>query len=78
MEYRQKQMANEKGITKRVFSYDMTKDFGGMPYLVWKVTAEKVINQLTESDIMLTVKEYEVQISETMPVGDNNLAFPPN
>ena len=78
MEYRQKQMANEKGITKRVFSYDMTKDFGGMPYLIWKVTAEKVINQLTDSDIMLTVKEYEVQISETMPVGDNNLAFPPN
>lgn len=71
-------MANEKGITKRVFSYDMTKDLGGMPYLVWKVTAEKVINQLTDSDIMLTVKEYEVQISETMPVGDNNLAFPPN
>lgn len=56
----------------------MSKDLGGMPYLVWKVTAEKVLNQVTSEDITLTVKEYEVQISETMPVGDNNMAFPPN
>ncbi len=27
---------------------------------------------------MLNVKEYEVQITESCPVGDNNLSFPPN
>lgn len=80
-EYKQKKTAstnsNEK-IPKRVFSYDLSKDMGSMPYLVWKIVSEKVMHSSASDNIMLTVKEYEVQISESSPIGDNNLSFPPN
>jgi hypothetical protein len=34
---------SKEKIPKRVFSYDMSKDSGGMPYLVWKIVSEKVL-----------------------------------
>jgi hypothetical protein len=69
--------SNEK-IEKRVFSYDLSKDMGSMPYLVWKIVSEKIMHSSASDNIMLTVKEYEVQISESSAIGDNNLSFPPN
>jgi hypothetical protein len=56
----------------------MSKDYGSMPYLVWKIVSEKLMYTHTADNIMLNVREFEVQITESSPVGDNNLSFPPN
>jgi len=55
---------NQK-IPKRVFTYEISRDSGAMPYLVWKITNENVINQVNFETITLTVKEYTVLISES-------------
>ena len=50
---------NEK-ILKRPFTYDISKDMGSMPYLIWKIASEKQLFSSTSDNIVLNVKEYEV------------------